>query len=458
MFSFDFAALNYTLSQKNQYAYKMEGFDQDWNYVGNKRSATYTNLDPGTYTFVVKASNNDGVWNEEGTRIQLTITPPWWETLWFRTLLLLIILGGLFTFYKVRLRVIERQKNRLELQVKERTAEIMEKSLELQEQKDEIMQQAEELHQQAEELATQRDFLNASNQNLEKANQNLALANDQIKANELVLVRANEKLKVSQKEVEAKNKQIHSSIAAAKTIQQAILPYQEKLEVLFQDHFIIYHPKDVVSGDFYWLSKIKQKIVIVVADCTGHGVPGAFMTLIGNSLLDKIIRAYQITDPARILTRLHEEVKAVLKQKYTGNNYGMDAIVVTLEEGQNQEKRISFCGAKNSLYYFKDNYTEIQELKGDRRAIGGYQNETIPFTNHEICLDSGSVLYLGTDGYVDQNNVKRKRLGSKRFIAALKDTIHLPMHKQKEELEKMLQTHMEGTHQRDDILLFGLKL
>lgn len=125
VFSFEFAALNYTLSEKNQYAYKLEGFDKDWSYIGNKRGATYTNLDPGNYVFRVKASNNDGLWNEDGIAINLIITPPFWMTLWFRFLAVLLVVGGAFAFYRYRIGLINVKKVQLEKEVKLRTAQLM---------------------------------------------------------------------------------------------------------------------------------------------------------------------------------------------------------------------------------------------------------------------------------------------------------------------------------------------
>jgi signal transduction histidine kinase/ligand-binding sensor domain-containing protein/DNA-binding response OmpR family regulator len=122
--SFEFSALNYTLSQKNQYAYKLEGFDKDWNYIGNRRTATYTNLDPGTYTFRVKASNNDGIWNEEGTSITIKVLPPFWETWWFRTLLLLGIIGTAVGYYRYKVGAVKAHNEKLEKQVETRTAQL----------------------------------------------------------------------------------------------------------------------------------------------------------------------------------------------------------------------------------------------------------------------------------------------------------------------------------------------
>jgi hypothetical protein len=235
-------------------------------------------------------------------------------------------------------------------------------SQDLQEKHQEIVTQNEELHQQQEEIIAQRDYIEQKNLELETNNQ-------KIQANENVLKKALVKLKDSEEEIKRqnqalaeRNRLVNSSLNAAKTIQNAILPYQEKLNDLLQDYFIIYHPKDVVSGDFYWLNKVNQSTILIVADCTGHGVPGAFMTLIGNTLLDKIIRVWQILSPAEILSRLHEEVRIVLRQAETGNNNGMDMAVINLEPLTKTQFKITYCGAKLPIYYISPGMPHIEQL------------------------------------------------------------------------------------------------
>ena len=218
---------------------------------------------------------------------------------------------------------------------------------------------------------------------------------------------------------------------------------------------MINKPRDVVSGDFYWLKKVKNKTILVVADCTGHGVPGAFMTLIGVNLLDKIVEELLIDTPSGILFYLHLEIQALLKQKETNNNSGMDAVVITLEDSQDQ-KLLSFSGAKNNLYYFSDG--DLHELKGTRKSIGGIQNESTQFEEHKVSIYPGDMIYLGTDGLEDQNNMKRKKFGKKRLKQLLSSLANLPVSEQKNHIEEALRHHMSGVEQRDDILWIGLKV
>jgi serine phosphatase RsbU (regulator of sigma subunit) len=296
---------------------------------------------------------------------------------------------------------------------------------ELLHQKIEIEQKNEELSHNQEEIKAQRDFIEQKNRELE--NHNL---------------------------------QIKNSIQAALTIQKAILPHSQKMKDLLGEHFLIFRPRDVVSGDFYWVHQsADNQVVVVVADCTGHGVPGAFMTLIGSILINNLVKTDSHTSPAQILTNLHVEIRKLLKQKHTENNSGMDALVISLEKNlPNQTAKISYAGAKNRLYYAKVGTNQIQVLQETRKSIGGEQNEKITFNDQELVLPLGSCIYLGSDGYIDQNNFNRKRLGETRFKELLLMIQDLPINQQKEYLENALNTQMLDTMQRDDILLLGIRL
>lgn len=177
VFSFEFVALNFTLPEKNQYAYMLQGFDKDWNYVKTQKKATYTNIDPGEYVFKVKASNNDGVWNEEGTSIQVIVTPPYWQTLWFRTLLGLILGGGLLSIVSLRIYHAEKKKRELEEQVQQRTADLQEANLRVIKQKQHLQKQAEEFQTLNEELEEQKEEILAGREEAEKARKEAERAN-----------------------------------------------------------------------------------------------------------------------------------------------------------------------------------------------------------------------------------------------------------------------------------------
>ncbi|OJJ17847.1 hypothetical protein BKI52_28730 [marine bacterium AO1-C] len=312
-------------------------------------------------------------------------------------------------------------------------------------------------------------FKQQNNRRLTQSNSQLSEANDLLSEQQEKIISQNEELQQQQEEilsqqefVEQKNKElsqinlmVSQSIRSAQTIQEAILPQKDKFHHIFADHFIINRPKDVVSGDFYWLHKTIDKIILVVADCTGHGVSGAFMTLIGANLLDKIIKVQQIDDPAEILTRLHLEVLEALKQKETQNNNGMDAVVIAVENLLGEIK-LDFAGAKNNLLVWSAG--ELQELKGARKAIGGYQSESLFFESSHITLQQGDLIYLGSDGMEDQNNAKRRKFSRKRIKSLIQDSWHLTLSDQRQRLEAALDAHKKDEPQRDDILWIGLKV
>lgn len=256
--------------------------------------------------------------------------------------------------------------------------------------------------------------------------------------------------------LDLQNKKINSSIQYAQNIQRAILPIKNQIENLFES-FIIYRPKDIVSGDFYWFAQLKNTAFLAAVDCTGHGVPGAFMSMIGNSLLNEIVLEKQMTEPAKILSLLNEKVIDSLRQEETENNDGMDVCFISIDLISNA---ITFSGAKRPLFIFKNKTSEFNEIKGDRISIGGAKkkNEIEEFNNHIIKAEKGDILFLSSDGLTDQNNSERKRFGSNRLKEIILNNISEPMDKQKEIIERELNEFQQNEEQRDDITLIGIKI
>jgi serine phosphatase RsbU (regulator of sigma subunit) len=300
---------------------------------------------------------------------------------------------------------------------------LLEKQNEIEQQNHEIKTQNEELHQYQEEITAQRDAIELKNRQLEEI-----------------------------------HKQITSSIQAAQLIQMAMLPHKSKIERVFPSHFIIFKPKDVVSGDFYWVDKIGTKIFIIVIDCTGHGVPGAFMSLIGNTLLDKIIRVWNIHQPSEIILQLHNEINRHLAQEESGSHYGMDASFVSLDAISEFEWNLEFSGAKSDIWLLKPQSPKIEILKGSRRSIGGNQNISTPFTQKSVIIPKSTLLYIGTDGFADQNDVCRRRFGEVKLMEILIRHSKTPLTAQKEYLTQELNDFMQNTTQRDDITMLGVEL
>ncbi|TGK29505.1 GAF domain-containing protein [Leptospira gomenensis] len=253
-----------------------------------------------------------------------------------------------------------------------------------------------------------------------------------------------------------KNQHITDSITYSLNIQQAILPSQDVLAKNLKEQFVIFRPKDIVSGDFYWFSKKDGSIFLAAVDCTGHGVPGALMSMIGNTLLNQIVNEAGIKDPGKVLEHLNRNVRQALKQDSLDANSvdGMDVCFCRIDND-----KVLFAGAKRPLYFSKDD--KIEEVKGDRHSIGGRQKEdSRTYTTHEVKLEKGkpTMFYLATDGYMDQPNPQRQRIASKGLISHLQNVSSLPASEQKERLEAFLDGHQAGEAQRDDITLIGFRI
>jgi len=258
--------------------------------------------------------------------------------------------------------------------------------------------------------------------------------------------------------LDLQNKKINSSIQYAQNIQQAILPTNKQIAKFF-DYFIIYKPKDIVSGDFYWYVEVQERVYIASVDCTGHGVPGAFMSMIGSRLLNEIVIEKNILDPASILSTLNSNIIKALRQNETENADGMDVCLICFENIKNMNSVI-FAGAKRPLLVYRKGTSTIEEIKGDRMAIGGSKNENRDkeFTNQQISLSKEDIIFLSSDGFSDQNNPERKRFGSQRLNDLIIDNANESMPRIMEVLEKELSNYQQNEEQRDDITFIGLKI
>ncbi len=255
-----------------------------------------------------------------------------------------------------------------------------------------------------------------------------------------------------------RNEQILASIRYAKQIQAATLPDQELDRILQNQHFVIFLPRDLVSGDFYWIYQAKNAIFLAVIDCTGHGVPGALMSMVGSTLLDKLIRGQGLTDPAQILEQLHLGIREILwREVEHQTNAGMDICLCRIDE---KPLRVVFAGAMRPLYHVgeEDGVLAMNVVKSNRRSVDGRQTKGKPFENHLLGVKRGDMIYLTTDGYPDQQNRKRLKIGTPLFKKILLRNADRPLEEQKEILLAELEAHRGLEQQRDDITIIGLRL
>ncbi len=268
--------------------------------------------------------------------------------------------------------------------------------------------------------------------------------------------------------VDIKNKHITDSINYAKRIQDSILPSKEDLSKYFSDYFIFFRPRDIVSGDFYWYSNLAPnlspkgeggkdngKAILVIADCTGHGVPGAFMSMIGNTLLNEIVNEQHVFQPADILNQLNEGIVKALHQESRSQDDGMDVSVCLFEKGKN---KITFAGANHSLYVAHEN--SMREIKGDIHSIGSmFGQKSVSFTQHELVLQRDTSLFFTTDGFADQVGGEV----GKKFLVRKLEKLFLavsPLGAQEQEyaVQKAFEEWKGKRPQLDDILVAGIKV
>ncbi len=263
----------------------------------------------------------------------------------------------------------------------------------------------------------------------------------------------------SNRKIEQQNKNIKSSINYAKRIQEAMLPRVDQHRGVLENSFILFKPRDTVSGDFYWLSEIKSSkgndIAFAVVDCTGHGVPGAFMSMIGINALNGLINR-GVTDTNIMLDSLDHEISTALRQESSGNNDGMDAALCIYRQSK---KIIEFTGAKLPLVYIQDK--QLVQIKGDVHSIGGSKRhkQEFLFKKHEVAIDKPTMIYLFSDGYGDQfGGKKNTKFMSKKLNQLLLEIHQLPMPEQMNILNTTIEDWKGTTHQTDDILVMGLKI
>ncbi len=702
-FSITVSLLDYQKNKKNFYQYRLEGFDDEWVELGEKRLISLTNLPPKKYKLHVRAFTSEGFSVELPRPLIIKVTPPWWKTTWFRITLIISIIVGAISFYTYRMNAIKAKNRELERLVEIRTQEIRQQSEEitaqrdslevqknqlesanhlLKEKQDEILTQNEEIKQQSEEITAQRDNLEVQKDKLENANlllkerqdeiltQNeeirqqseeisaqrdnlaqqknkLVTANEQLKEQQEEILTQNEEIRqqteeiaaqrdhvemqnqeiqaglknmqalsefgqkltsslsldsilptvhsyvasivethafaigfyrrskqtidyhavyrdgepkdlystnfnpdssfsswaiqneeeifendvplnynkyfeelpdfysdfkanslmvfplfsegrvlgvfsvysrnreaYSQKdfsfvkslsayisiaianarlygEVNKKNEHIRSSITYARNIQETILPLRKNMNK-FLDTFVLFMPKDIVSGDFYWHTDIsrngKKEAIYAVVDCTGHGVPGAFMSLIGNRILNRIVNERQIFSPENILTELNHFIVEALKQETSDNNDGMDVALCKVTQTENGA-HVVYAGAKRNLIFVKPS-GELDTLKGVRKSIGGVRarRNSVSYEAESIEVEKGTLLYLSTDGYTDQNGQGAKKFGSIAFRDLLTEISQVSVDEQEVILRRTIEVHMGRFEQRDDITILGIKV
>jgi serine phosphatase RsbU (regulator of sigma subunit) len=388
-----FGATNYEHPEAIKFKSFLENNDDEWHDFRNEVYKEYPNLSPGKYILHVKAINHNNVESQEAT-ISFEILPPWYLTIWAKIFYAALFALVIWGFVKAYTKKLVRDNQKLERIVEERTAEIRKQS-------------------------------------------------------QLILEK--------NEEITAKNKEITDSIRYAQRIQTAMLPMEERIKAAIPDHFILFRPKDIVSGDYYWYAETEQTVIITAADCTGHGVPGAFMSMIGSQILTEIV-ADGITSPEKILTNQNRRIRKALKQETTANQDGMDMALCTIDK---KTHLVEYAGAKNQLVVIQNG--ELTEYKADKQSIGGQQLYGDDFQYKKVAIqpDGNTWFYMFSDGYKDQfGGANNTKFLIKNLRALFMQIHNEPPAKQREILNETIEKWIKdgNTEQTDDIIIIGFKL
>ncbi|PLX24467.1 MAG: hypothetical protein C0599_02140, partial [Salinivirgaceae bacterium] len=407
--TFHFAALWFLSVDDIKYRYKLENYDIDWGMPTTNRMTTYSFLPPGSYEFKFQVQLPNGKWyGNENSKYSFVIKPPFWQTTWFIIVASIVLIFLVYLVIVFRTKKLERDKEILEQEVIKRTAE--------------IQNQKEEIEAQRDEIERQRDHVTEQ-----------------------------------KKEIEQQNKHITDSIIYAKRIQEAVLPPEEVFDEALNDYFIYFKPRDIVSGDFYYLNKADNRIIVAAADCTGHGVPGAFMSLLGIAFLNQIVsRLKPGFNAADMLNQLRAEVMKALRQtgKREEAKDGMDISLCIIDSDNH---KLDFAGAYNPLLIARDKEEIV--YRADRMPIGVHYKGEKAFTNNEVELQEGDMLYMYSDGFQDQFGGEDKRkFFSKPFRELLIKNSDKPTHDQQQLLNDTFEHWRKGFDQIDDVIVLGIRV
>lgn len=387
---FNFAGNSFSNNGKIQYRTRILELSKDWSKYESSNYRNLDNLPHGTYTLEVQGKNYHNAESEVYT-YTFTILPPWYLTWWAYLIYFLLFILIIIITTRISIYRVKQKNKQLEEIVQERTKEIAEQ---------------------------------------------------------------NTMLEVQKNQIAAKNEDILDSIKYAKRIQNTILPSENLLSSRFKEHFVFYRPKDIVSGDFYWMREVGDKVIWSAVDCTGHGVPGAFVSIVGNNGLVRTVNEFKLEQPNQILDKLRDlVVEAFRAQGERDVKDGMDLALVSLDQKTN---KLMFSGANNPLVIIRGK--EIIEVKADKQPIGDFER-SFPFTNHEIQLETDDCIYIFSDGYVDQfGGDKGKKLKSKPFRELLLSISHLPMNEQLSILNAHFDEWKGELEQLDDVCVFGVRV
>lgn len=409
---FIFDATEFAQPERLRFWCRLEGYEQQWIDLQGRRSISYTNLRPGTYTLQLRTVNADG--KSQTATYRFEVEAHFFQSVWFWLLLGLAVMLAVVILARWRLSGVQRKALELEEAVKLRTREL-DRAMEV----------------------------------VEHRNRELSTVQQET-------VQRNRELELVKGKLEEQHLKLQDSMAYALRIQQTLLADLSVLDSYCHEHGALYLPRDVVSGDFYWTEEQEGCLLLAVADCTGHGVPGALMSMLGITFLNQLVQRHGLQDPAELLEQLDRQLRKALRQsKGSQNRDGMDIALCLIEPERNS---ITFSGANRNLYLLRKG--RLQTIPGTRRFIGGQNlgKKNLNFANQTLRYEQGDLLYLATDGYADQfGGEYGRKFMTENFLGLLEDIHELPMEDQILQLHLRLSQWQGAYPQLDDILVLGLR-
>lgn len=507
-FTFYFNAIDFNSPENIRIQFMLEGLNNTWINASTERQATYSNLAPGTYTFKVRATNDNFIWGKVSS-FKFTIKAPFWKQTWFIAVSIPALLLFGYLLSQRRTRRLRRAQARLKLKVDERTRELNYKNEELEklsivasqtndgvlicDKKGRILflndgfkrmtgYAPEEFNESQynkgflQELSSQNNIddiiktvektgspvtyesthvLRDGNTRWTHASVTPILVKNELDKIIVIYTDITDRV-ITEHALIQTNRDITDSIHYAKKIQEAILPARNVLSNNFPESFVLYQPRDIVSGDFYWFTRVKNTFIVACADCTGHGVPGAMMTMIGNEFLHQIINNSMVTGPDIALRLLDKQITRALDNDNSRkeNKDGMDIGLCTINM---QTLLLQFSGANIPLLIVRDQ--EIFTIEATKSPIGNTKINGEDYFSNDFQLQKGDVLYMTSDGYFDQLGGEKGRKFMRKNYKDLLLAIHQkPMAEQQQILLEKHHEHRLNYPQTDDILVIGIRI